>query len=125
MSCLRLSIAIILLVTLSFQINAHLCTILTFNLQQEYIAKNLCVNREVVASTCEGHCYLTTKLQENTKQEQKSANVKVREAQPYCISNLVASPLSYGTLTKKVYRSPVDALLPTDEFDLIDHPPEC
>ena len=36
-----------------------------FKLNQDYIAKNLCVEKEVKESKCKGHCQLTKMLEEN------------------------------------------------------------
>jgi hypothetical protein len=41
----------------------------SFKLNQDYIAKNLCVEKDVEGSTCKGCCQLKKKL--NEQQEQK------------------------------------------------------
>jgi hypothetical protein len=53
---------------LSFQFSEGLI-FLSFKLNQDYIAKNLCVEKDVAGSTCKGCCQLKKKL--NEQQEQK------------------------------------------------------
>ena len=36
-----------------------------FKLNQDYFAKNLCVEKEIKTSKCKGHCQLTKMLEEN------------------------------------------------------------
>lgn len=45
--------------------------IASFNINQGYIAKALCVNRNKPHSTCNGHCYLNKQL---TKEEKPESN---------------------------------------------------
>lgn len=42
---------------------------LSFKINQDYIAKNLCVEKDVEGSTCKGCCHLSKKV--NEQQEQK------------------------------------------------------
>ncbi len=39
--------------------------ILSFRANQNYIAKNLCINRDNPGSHCNGHCYLCKQLDKN------------------------------------------------------------
>lgn len=41
-----------------------------FELNREYIAAELCVNRDVPESGCNGHCYLMKKLKQAQKDSQ-------------------------------------------------------
>lgn len=47
-----------------------------FRLNQEYIAKNICVNRYRPTLKCHGKCFLMQKLQELEKEEQSKATPK-------------------------------------------------
>jgi|SRR5699024_3518893 len=44
---------------------SRLTVILGFELNQEYIATHLCVNRDSPAMECNGHCFLHKKLDQN------------------------------------------------------------
>jgi hypothetical protein len=59
---------IIIFSVLSFQFS-ELIIIVSFKINQDYIAKNLCVEKDVAGSTCKGCCQLKKKL--NEQQEQK------------------------------------------------------
>lgn len=48
--------------------------IISFKLNQEYIAKNLCENRFDESSTCKGKCYLKKQLQKQDTEESKSSH---------------------------------------------------
>lgn len=45
--------------------------IISFNINQDYIAKNLCVQRNIKNNCCHGCCQLKKRLDENDKHEQK------------------------------------------------------
>ena len=46
-----------------------------YNINKEYIAKELCINKSRPASTCKGKCYLSKKMKEQEKQEQTIPSV--------------------------------------------------
>lgn len=60
--------AILILSILSFQFS-ELLVYTAFKINQDYIAKNLCVEKDVEDSTCKGCCQLKNKV--NEQQEQK------------------------------------------------------
>jgi len=60
--------AIIIFSVLSFQFS-ELLIFVSFKLNQDFVAKNLCVEKDVAGSTCKGCCQLKKKL--NEQQEQK------------------------------------------------------
>ncbi len=60
------SILLICLVAASF---SNWLVIASFNINQAYIIKELCVNRNNPNSSCNGHCYLRKKLDNQEKPE--------------------------------------------------------
>ena len=50
--------------------------IASFNLNQQYIAKQLCINRNNPNSTCKGHCYLCKQLNKAEKPEGNNGGSK-------------------------------------------------
>ncbi|MDD5149567.1 MAG: hypothetical protein PHC28_03685 [Flavobacterium sp.] len=72
-----------LLMSFVFQSTSNLWIISSFYINQDYIAKNLCVNRFDKIPVCYGKCFLAKQLKENNKQEQKIPNVKEKEIQLY------------------------------------------
>jgi len=45
--------------------------LIDFKINQNFIAKVLCINKEKPKSTCNGKCYLTKQLKKAEKQDQK------------------------------------------------------
>lgn len=52
----------------------HSLPYLQYNLNKEYVAQNLCINKGLPASTCEGKCYLKDQLEKSVNQENDSEN---------------------------------------------------
>jgi hypothetical protein len=75
---MKVLIAISILAGVLFQATAKLAVILQFRANQDYIAKNLCVNRKKPKSCCKGTCQLNKKLEETDKKENHGlpANLK-------------------------------------------------
>ena len=42
---------------------------MSFKINQDYIAKNLCIEKDIEGSTCKGCCQLKKKLNENEEQK--------------------------------------------------------
>jgi hypothetical protein len=61
--------------------------IIDFKINQDDIAKNLCVKKEIENNTCQGSCHLKKELKEAEEQEQKQTPVeslkKIKELQLY------------------------------------------
>lgn len=72
-----------LLISFVFQSTSNLWIISSFYINQDYIAKKLCVNRFDKIPVCYGKCFLSKQLKDNDKQEQKLPNVKEKEIQLY------------------------------------------
>lgn len=59
---------ILILSILSFQFS-DLLIFVSFKINQDYIAKNLCVEKDIEDSTCKGCCQLKKQLEKNTAQK--------------------------------------------------------
>jgi len=44
---------------------------ISFKINQDYIVKNLCVEKDIEGSTCKGCCQLKKKLEKNTEQKEQ------------------------------------------------------
>jgi hypothetical protein len=53
---------------------SKLCIVANYRINQEYIAKNLCVNRYKPKSCCQGKCYLNKQLAKDEDQQPSSNN---------------------------------------------------
>jgi len=60
----------LVLVFFSSQLNG-LFTFVDFKINQDYIAKFLCIDKEKPMSTCNGKCHLSKQLKKQEKKEQK------------------------------------------------------
>ncbi len=61
---------IIIFAVLSFQFSEGLIY-LSFKINRDYIAKNLCVEKDVEGSTCKGCCQLKKRLDENQQKKEQ------------------------------------------------------
>jgi hypothetical protein len=61
--------AIILLTAFAAQMSSRFAVLVNFELNKDYIAKNLCENREKPKSCCKGKCYLKKQLAKTDKEE--------------------------------------------------------
>ena len=52
-----------------------------FKLNQDYIAQNLCVKKEIKNNDCRGHCQLCKRLDKADKDEQKQIPQSLKEKQ--------------------------------------------
>lgn len=48
---------------------------LSFKLNQEFIAKNLCVQKEIKNNCCQGKCHLAEQVQKNNNSDQAEAPI--------------------------------------------------
>jgi hypothetical protein len=50
-----------------------------FYANQDYIASNLCVKKDIPDNDCKGHCMLNKQIKKSQDQEQKDVNFQYRE----------------------------------------------
>lgn len=67
----RRAIATFLLCSLIFSNFSRLYIYTAFELNQDYIAKNLCENRDKPEKHCNGKCYLSKKIKQAEEKEKK------------------------------------------------------
>ena len=93
-----------------------------YNINKEYIASVLCINKAKPASTCNGKCYLSKKMDQQEKQEQTipSALKGLEEAIFYFTDfSLLISPkfsfeeqlVSLDAYQMHSYLSPIDNII--------------
>lgn len=66
-------IAILLLFGMLLQTTAKLAILINFKINQDYIAKNLCIKKDEPDSCCKGSCQLKEDLEEEEKSENPEA----------------------------------------------------
>lgn len=94
----------------------------SFSMNQDYIADNLCIEKDIEGSTCNGHCY----LQKQLDQTQESPQSDVVSAPDHLLNLFFGDdlafvvPSSHQTVVNNVeYLSPHSSSHPSNIF----HPP--
>ena len=74
-------ISVILLLVLSAYLIIPVVPVIDYLINKEYIAKNLCVNKDKPKSCCKGKCHMVKQLQKtnpNTENDTKNTTKKVQ-----------------------------------------------
>lgn len=72
-------IAIILLLAIQLPLMSQWASVAYFQVNRNYIAKNLCENRDKPKLNCNGQCYLAKKLKAAEDKEQKSNSQRLEK----------------------------------------------
>ncbi len=100
--------------------------LVNFKINQEYIAKNLCVNKEEPDSCCEGSCQLKKQLEEEDKKEQAPPVRSLKETQDLQMFCYHKSAIQITKVTSLVSHStPYKFSKFTSPNFSIFHPPNC
>jgi len=117
----------ILILLLMAQTFSKWFVVISFNLNQDYIAKNLCENRYRPVLKCNGNCVLMKKMKQEEKQEQNAPGPVKLE-----IASIVLSSRSFFAtaetpvfISKTLYVSVVNSGKPVDRAAAIFHPPSA
>ncbi len=87
-------IAIVLFLGVLFQSMSKLVVIINFNIHRDYIAKNLCENRDKPKMCCKGKCQLRKQLN-NTENE----NTKNKTSNRFSFDDYVCSEVKQLQIT--------------------------
>lgn len=118
--------SVFLLVLMSAQLILPALPVVDYLINQDYIAKNLCVNKDVPKSCCKGKCHLVKQLNKTNNEPEKAAKntnprVKVKEINEFLISksiDCIKSELKIGFIihlhTSLLARSPEVVFIPPE-----------
>lgn len=106
-------VAILLLAGILLQTSAKLAIIINFEANREYIAENLCENKDEPDSCCKGSCQLNKSLEEEEKQESSVPGTDIKEKfetltctltdkDQFCIYETISSFVEYYRAKKPV-----------------------
>ncbi len=115
-----LLIAVVSLVTFR---DAAIC--LVFKLNQDYFAKNLCVEREVKQSKCKGHCQLAKMVEQS--QERPAPDMPFPGFEPAKMELFLHAnefKITHDKSSRQSCFQPV-SLLEIDFADPVFHPPSA
>jgi hypothetical protein len=116
---LKRIVSILLLFALAFECFSELGILAYYQLNRDYIARMLCVNRDKPMMHCNGHCYLNKQLKENRQRENHgAADVQLKaELALFCSTEQHFSLLipagritCFSRYLFKAYASPVAAV---------------
>lgn len=116
-------ISILLLFSLLAANCSSMFVYMGFELNQQYIAKELCINQDKPEMHCNGKCYLMKKLKQAQDKEQKQE----RQAQKTQIQDaLIVTPLKFEryAFAELVLHIPFTTGMPQSIKDSIFHPPQ-
>lgn len=116
-------VAILLLCSVLIQISGKLLIWVNFEIHQDYIAKNLCVNRDKPYLHCDGKCQLVKRLNEDNKKENSPANTLKNQTEQvlfceYFCHQLVPVVFQVEGLGQTYFEKPYD----TTRYSVF-HPP--
>lgn len=84
----------ILILLIMSQTFSRWCVVMSFKMNQDFIAKNLCENRYRPKMNCNGNCILMKKLKQQEKQEQNApADLKLE------LSTVIISSHTFFTVS--------------------------
>jgi len=118
--------AILQLFIMVFYLGRPILPYIEYAVFKDYIAKNLCVNRDKPKSCCQGKCHLKKQIEKNAETsdtEEKSSNRKILSQE---VQEFLISPVSIPKATEiKIPRlSDIEIVIPTQVVSSIFVPPK-
>jgi hypothetical protein len=117
--------ALIVLVMLMYQHISSIWTICAFYANQDYIARNICINRFDAVPICKGQCYLEKELKSDEKQQDKVPSVTYKEVQLFYENQITISFVKRICFIKKSYPILKKDGEESSYIFTIYHPPRC
>ena len=122
---MRKSILFILLLSFIYQSTSSIWIITSFYINQDYIAKNICINRFDAIPVCNGKCFLEKKLSTDAEKEQQIPNIKNKEVHPLFLQVVNYKPVTaYQTFTQVDYPEYTSNFILSKLVFSVFHPPE-
>ena len=76
---IKYPVTIVLILLMAVQTFSKWCLILEYQVNKDFIARNLCVNRAKPSCCCKGKCYLNKKMADDENQQQAPGKSGQRE----------------------------------------------
>lgn len=119
---MKKGLIIVLVLVMLLQSSIRSMYVAYYQINQDYIASVLCINKAKPASSCNGKCYLSKKMKEQEKQEQSIPSIlKGLEEVVLFFTDLNALPApvfaeeaqvaSLDAYQMHAYKSPVDFII--------------
>ena len=122
MKFFAIPILILLLITQTF---SQWVVVISFNLNRDYIAKNLCENRYRPRLNCNGNCVLMKKLKQQEKEQQNAPAVLKTEIPAILVSSKSFFPTMDNTasVVPRSYLPLFNSGKPVGRTFSVFHPP--
>lgn len=121
---MRKSILYILLLSFLYQSTSSIWIIASFYINQDYIAKNICINRFDLIPVCKGKCFLQKELSSDSEKQQ-FPKIKKQETQPLFYQTATYQNLLNPSLVSHpIYPRYNSKFLISDLIFSVFHPPE-
>jgi hypothetical protein len=121
---LKQLVAILVFTGMLAQTFSRFFIIMDYELNKDYIAKNLCVNRNKPMMHCNGKCHMMKKMQQEEKKDQENPERKMEnkfESISFRIEDLlIIPPYIITSVTFPVFRENIH----TDFSSSYFHPPQ-
>ncbi|MBN9383951.1 MAG: hypothetical protein J0H74_24575 [Chitinophagaceae bacterium] len=92
---IKYPVTILLILLIAVQTFSKWCLIVEYQVNKDFIAKNLCINRAEPLSCCKGKCYLNKKMASDESQQQSPGKSGQRDETPlqlFLQKNIVPQP---------------------------------
>lgn len=119
-------IVLFMLLLIFVQSTSQLWITISFFINQDYIARVLCINRDKPESGCNGACQLKKQIEKDKEnQEQSNIDIKVKEVLVYIpvVAPQVQSAYTFELTEKKFSSIYFKSYLPEGHLHSIFHPP--
>ena len=95
-----------------------------YHINKNYIARQLCENKNNPASNCQGHCYLSKQLKKVEEAERKQSSGIIKEKEEMIADKQMLLPAAYFPDFKIYHFLPYSAChIPTDACNTLLKPP--
>ena len=123
---LKLLATIFLSALILISVNRDAWVFLSFKMNQEYIAKNLCEKKDVVQNSCCGKCYLKKQITQNQKTDTNpTCSIPEKTLQPLVYELKTISKWKVFLAESTVKSDPANEVLPSGiTLPGIFHPPK-
>lgn len=119
----RSIISIALLSVFLIQASAKFIIYVNFKLNQEYIAKNLCVKKEIENNDCEGGCCLKESLEKEEKSENPLPNLPKEKSETFYIPVQLNQTIETGQVISRINFIYIDKSVSDYQLNIF-HPPQ-
>lgn len=118
-------ITVFFMLTWICQLSGRYVTILGFYMNQAYIAKNLCVNRNKPQLHCNGKCHLVKKMNEEERKDQQSPDRKMDNSNEvfYAGTDAQGTLTPFFTSITHAWLHPHSIGIPTGQPSAVFRPP--